>query len=497
MTTAATRKPQRYSYGPEVCDWIERNCVLPSGEHIGQPFRLLPWQRDWITEIYETDAEGTRRYRWSLLGVPKGNGKTPLAAALGLYNLLGDPDEADPWIVCAAASDKQADILFAAAKTMCEQSPTLRDRTLRYRWEIQVKDGRGKLERVAASKGKLDGKIVSMLLVDELHEWEQENWVILTGGALKRERSQIIQITTAGYDLETVCGVEYEKGLAIREGKVQNPTYSFRWYGAPANADYRDPKVWKAANPSYGALVHESVLADLAINVHESAFRRYRLNQWVASETTWLPHGAWDRCGLAGVELVAGAGPVFVGWDASTKKDTTALVAIQWQEIEGRKRLVAQGWAWERPRLADGNYDEDWRMPMAEVLAVIRTLTTEHEVTAIAYDPAFITWEAADLEASGLPMIEWNQTNDKKMGEATQALYEVIADGTLAHAGDPLAARHVAAIQAYATRSGGQRLGKNKQRKSIDWAIALLMAVGEMRETEVADSFVAYIPGRN
>jgi lipopolysaccharide transport system permease protein len=30
-------------------------------------------------------------FRWALLGVPKGNGKSPLAAALALYHLLGDP----------------------------------------------------------------------------------------------------------------------------------------------------------------------------------------------------------------------------------------------------------------------------------------------------------------------------------------------------------------------------------------------------------------------
>lgn len=58
-----------YSFGPEVTAWIEANCVLPSGEHIGRSFRLMPWQKDWINELYACDAKGTLHYRWILLGI--------------------------------------------------------------------------------------------------------------------------------------------------------------------------------------------------------------------------------------------------------------------------------------------------------------------------------------------------------------------------------------------------------------------------------------------
>jgi phage terminase large subunit-like protein len=204
------RDPRRwYSYGPDVNAWIEANCVLPSGERIGRPFRLMPWQKDWINELYACDAKGTLRYRWSLLGIPKKNGKSTMIAALALYHLMADPDEADPWAVCAAASDRQADLVFNAAKLMCELSPALREATDRYRWEIRPKGRPGRLELVAASAGKLDGKNISFLVVDELHEWNLENWAILTNGTVGRRRAQIVQITTAGHDLETICGREF------------------------------------------------------------------------------------------------------------------------------------------------------------------------------------------------------------------------------------------------------------------------------------------------
>ena len=39
---------------------------------------------------------------------------------------------------------------------------------------------------------------ISMLIVDELHEWLPETWAVLTNGTVGRRRAQIVQITTAG-----------------------------------------------------------------------------------------------------------------------------------------------------------------------------------------------------------------------------------------------------------------------------------------------------------
>lgn len=471
MTVATARKPKRLTYGNEVIEWIEEHCVLPTGEHIGEPFRLMEWQKEWIRELYRTDAVGTLQYRWALLGVPKGNGKSPLAAALGLYHLLGDPDVADPWVVVAAASDKQADIVFDAAKRMCEMSPSLNARTTRYRWEIQVKDAPGKIERVAASGGKLDGKIVSMLILDELHEWTLENWVVLTGGALKRRGSQIIQTTTAGWDQDSICYREYSKGQTLTG--VHNPTYFVKWFTAPDSMDYRSPETWKLANPSWGELVFPEILADLAINVPESQFRRYRLNQWVESEDFWLPSGAWEACRDPEIELLREV-PTYVGWDASTTNDSTGVVCVQEQD----GKIIAKSRVWARPVRPDGNPDESWRLPIVEVEDYIRDLCRIWDVVSIAYDPAFITWSAADLEAEGLPMVKTPQS-PARMCPATAALFEAIVQGKLRHDGDPVLTAHVKSAKIHRMRRGGEMLEKQHAGKKIDAAIALTMAVGE------------------
>lgn len=460
-----------YSLGHEVIEWTERHLVFPRGAMRGQPLRWLPWQKRWIEELYRCDEDADLQYRWALLGVPKKNGKSVMLAALAVYHLLGDPYEVDPWAVVAATSDKQADVVFNDAKTMCELSPTLNPVTERFTREIRPKEGHGRLERVAASKGKLDGKDISFLAIDELHEWNAENWAILTNGTVGRERAQIVQITTAGYDLDTICGQEYEKGRAIEAGEVENPTYFFQWYSAPEDADYRAPATWKGCNPSYGHTVGPKVLADKLKNVGEAVFRRYFTNQWTGAASSWLPPGVWDGC-ESDEPLVPGA-PTAIGWDASTKIDTTALCVVQDQD--GRK--VVRWWLWERPLLQEGSGDETWRLPIAEVEQRVEALCAEYQPVGVAYDPQFITWSADELDRRGLPMIEWPQT-DSRMVPATQATYEAIINGHLAHDGNRVARRHVANVVAYQTRQGGQRVGKGRQRKAIDAAIAMVMGIG-------------------
>lgn len=475
MTTAVA--PKRLTFGNDVIEWIEEYCVLPTGENIGEPFRLLEWQKEWIRELYRTDGEKLQ-YRWALLGVPKGNGKSPLAAAIALYHLLGDPDIQDPWVVVAAASDKQADIVFDACKRICEMSPELAKQTDRFRWEIQLKDRPGKLERVAASGGKLDGKIVSMLILDELHEWTLDNWIVLTGGAMKRRGSQIIQITTAGWDQESVCYREYVKGETL--ASMANPTYFVQWYSAPENMDYKNPETWKAANPSWGTLVFEDILEDLAINMPESQFRRYRLNQWVESEEYWLPAGTWEAC--AGDVLLDAETPTFVGWDASTTNDSTAVAVVQ--KHDGKLHTKVRIWA--RAVMPDGSPDYSWLLPIKEVEDHIRELCRDYQVHSVAFDPAFITWSASDLEAEGLPMVKMPQT-PSRMGPATAGVYQAVIQGNLVHDGGKELTAHVKAAKIHHSRRGEDMLEKQRTGKKIDGVVSLTMAVGEALIAEVAE----------
>ena len=76
-----------------VCDFLE--CLTCSS---GVPLRLMDWQRDMITEFYgqliedEDDPAGNylRRYQYLYLEIAKKNGKSEIAAGLGVYHLFAD-----------------------------------------------------------------------------------------------------------------------------------------------------------------------------------------------------------------------------------------------------------------------------------------------------------------------------------------------------------------------------------------------------------------------
>jgi phage terminase large subunit-like protein len=57
------------------------------GPEAGKPLRLMPWQRFVFANLFGFVERGTttRRFRQAVVYVPRGNGKTTLAAPIGLY----------------------------------------------------------------------------------------------------------------------------------------------------------------------------------------------------------------------------------------------------------------------------------------------------------------------------------------------------------------------------------------------------------------------------
>ena len=522
MPSATLDKPpaRRLTQGPRVVKWMEANLVHTNGEWIGKPFRLLHWQKRLIYELFEVDPEtGLRRYRWAYISVPKKNGKTELAAGLGLYLLIGDGEPA-PLIPCAAASDEQADLVFGAAATMCKMSPTLSLITQVFDKEILVPSIPGaKFKRVAAVAGTNDGQNIQAVICDELHEWTGPKgkavWTVLTNGTVNRRQPLVLQITTAGYDLETICGQQYTYAKRVLSGEVVDPRYYAFITEAPDRwpdgslVDHRDPRAWEACNPSYGVLVTEESLRN-QMNKPEADVRRYFLNQWTSTEIAWLPAGAWAACEDLSLELDP-ALPLRVGIDLGLKHDSSAVVAAQRQtDSAGKDRVVLRARVWENPHRDGTPEHEAWKMDIAQVEEYLRALFLQFPVPACEidgevkkgpeylYDPAFfersaqlleakgagLEGEAADPYSAGLAMVDFPQT-DSRMIPASQNFFQLITETKVAHDGDPALARHVGNVTAEPKPRGAYRMTKPKgSRKKIDAAIAA--AIGAHRAQEPA-----------
>lgn len=97
------------------------------GPRAGKRFRFAPWQRFVIASAFGwvEKATGFRRFRYVFLAVPKGNGKSSLAATLGLYMLALD-GEGGAEVYAAAVTRDQARIVFSLAQHMTRTDATFR-----------------------------------------------------------------------------------------------------------------------------------------------------------------------------------------------------------------------------------------------------------------------------------------------------------------------------------------------------------------------------------
>jgi phage terminase large subunit-like protein len=494
--------PARPTRGYDVIRWIEAHCRFTTGQWAGEPFRLLPWQKRLILELFELGPDGRRRYRWAYVQTPKKSGKTETAAALALWFLIGD-GEPSPLVVCAAASDDQADLVFNAAKRMSELSPTLSAVTERYDREILVPSLPGaKLKRVAAAAGTNDGQNISAVIADELHEWTgpkgEAVWNVLTNGTGARRQPMVFQITTPGFDLDTVAGQQYEYALAVQRGEVDDRRFYSFLAGAPDGADWRDPAIWEAANPSYGVTVQREFFEDQAKKKTESVFRRYFLGQWVAAETLWLPIGAWDACrSTVGLDPKL---PLYVGIDMASTEDTTAVVMAQ----NVGERTVVRARFWANPYPHGDSRRHSWHLDVDEVSAYLRELRVRFPEPAtridgrnrpgpaFGFDPWAMRYEAERLALEGLSMIEFHQ-NDARMVPAATTLYDLVVSGRLAHDGDPTLAWHIGNVVPRERGEHSWRITRGSPSRKIDGAIAAAMAVHQAQQPAPARRVASFL----
>ena len=466
--------------------FIEDNCVYTKGKHYRQPFTLLPWQREWVAALLETDpATGRRVRRWALLGVPKKNGKTELIAALALYFLIAD-GEPTPDVVCAATKDEQGKLIWGAARTMVEESaysraaldgdPPLSQFVQLRHDQILCPENRGRLRvlsGVAATRDSDDGTNLSVLLIDELHAWQGEKaqaaWDTLTGGVIARDDGLVIQITTAGVlDESLLWWREYQHGIreSEEEARTGKPSsYLFRWHSAAPlteETDWRTEEAARRANPSLDITIPWDNIRDRQARLGEAAYKRYHLNIATAAEESWLGEGVWERCAVSFLELHEDQ-PAWAAIDLSSgkRRDSTAVVVAQWQLIDGEERLALFARHWQRPDPAP----DSWRVPFAEVEGHVEDLARLLDLRGVAYDPMFMLRSAQDLDARGIPMIDFPQT-EQRMSAATMNLETLVIEAVVAHAGSPVMAQQFAAAVTRTTSRDSTRYRLTKGNSS-------------------------------
>jgi phage terminase large subunit-like protein len=458
--------------GARVCRWIEKHCVLGEGDYFGQPFRLRPWQKRFLYRLYELTPDGARRYRRALLGLPKGNGKTPLAAAIAAYELAGGK-HVSPTVIVAAASLKQADLVFGDLRAMCRESPTLSAITEPFDLTILLKGTPGRAERVAAEAGVNDGARPTCLVIDELHEFtgrRERVHLVLANGTAKRQDSLLLNISTAGWNSESLLGRLYRHGRKLEAGEVEDPSFLFEWHEASKDADLSTEEGRRAAVLSCNLAGGDFLsIDDVLRRYHEMPefeWERYHLNRWTSSPERFLPAGAWE--GRADRHrVVDDTDEVILGFDGSWAGDSTALVGVM---VEDPHVFVVK--VWERPMQADIG----WRVDVGDVEETIRQACRRYKVRHVVCDPSLWQRSLSLLADEGLPMVEFPFRSTARAVAATKNLYDGVTLGKFTHDGDERLAAHVANVVVKEDASGRRITKAHRETKEhIDLAAAATM----------------------
>ena len=126
------------------------------GKWAGLPFKLVPWQREFVEAVFgNVDRSGRRRTRTAYLQIARKQGKSELCSAIALYLLLAD-GEASPQVYLAAFDREQAGIIYRVAADMVERSPHLRSYAKVYRGT----------KRIVCTKGASAGGFLAAIACD-------------------------------------------------------------------------------------------------------------------------------------------------------------------------------------------------------------------------------------------------------------------------------------------------------------------------------------------
>jgi hypothetical protein len=441
--------PQR----PNVVAWI--NAVLRNPE-TGQPFELLPAEIAFLEHAFELEADGSARYPELVYSAPKKSGKTAWAAILTLVIVLlfggNDPEG----IVAANDLEQSSTRVFSAIKKIVKASPKLRKSAKIAKNIITFPDLGATITAIASEFAGAAGSNSTVSTFDELWGYTTESsrrlWDELVPPPT-RKAAWRLTVTYAGFAGESVLLQElYDRGTAqplVGTDLHAGDGILCFWTHSPV-APWQTPRWY----------------AQMRQQMRPNQFARMIENRWVTSEASFIDMAVWDACvdrDLKPIESDRNL-PVYIGVDASLKRDSTAIVAVA---TDGeRVKLVTH-------RVFQPSPDQPLDFE-ATIEATIIDLCSRFSLQAIKYDPWQMASVSQRLLRLGAPMTEFAQTSGN-LTDSTSNLYELIKAQNLSVYAD--ADMRLSISQAVAVETPrGWRIAKEKAKHKIDVVVALGMA---------------------
>lgn len=463
--------------------WIADHLFVPDGADAGDPFVPTRLQADWLRKFYALDAAGWRKTRRSALVWPKGEGKSPIAAAAAAAEAWGPPAAYTPEIQIAAVSQDATRNTWDALQAM-----------------IVAPDGRvtvpgdvgmtriilpsgGRVYPVTASAGTRRGQRLTFAVMDESSLWVKSN-----GGRALAQTIRDNLSKMGGFSVETT-NVWVEGAGSVAESTYESSgsdgvLVSMPTAPGPIPDDLSDMDRVREIlefHHEFAPWLDVDRLMDDAgdADVDAPNFLRNFCNVIVPESDAWVSRSAWEQLADPGeAKLVVGE-RVAAGFDGGRMEDSTAIV------VAALDRPVMVLWGiWERP----DDRSIPWEAPVPSIDASVEDLHAQFDVARMYADPPFWQDEVDSWSARYGDVMRWETYRGRQMASAVDRLDTAIRTGGLSHDGSEPLARHMLNAR-YDTTRHGKRLRKDfpKSRDKIDAAVAAVLAWEARGDALVAD----------
>lgn len=465
---------------------------------------LEPWQLfglactfGWVRKV-----SGTRRFRISYWEVPRKNGKSVVAAGVGIGMFVAD-DEFGAEVYAGATTEKQAWEVFRPARLMVKRSPLLIDAA-----GIEVNasnmnrpaDG-SRFEPLIGNPG--DGASPSCAIVDEYHEHDTAVLfeTMLTGMGARRQPLMFV-ITTAGANIEGPCYDLRAQVIAMLEGTMPDDEL-FGWvWTIDEGDDWTDPKVLAKANPNMGVSVHSEYLESQQRRAIKNAsfqntFKTKHLNIWVSARSPYFNMEAWAACKDDTLDIEDFEGQECrMGLDIATVIDVCARINLFTRRIDdklhyylvaprfylpsetiqhGRERKVVERWQrWVNTghiTEVDGA-EVDLNLVRDEIISDAQRLA----LLEVDHDSWGGFMMAKDLQNEGLLPVKIPM-NTTYLSPAMKEFNAAILSGRVHHDGNPVMTWMMGNVTAKPDANENVFPRKEKDENKIDGPLAAILAI--------------------
>ncbi len=443
---------ERYRHDPVA---FISECLVDPETNLA--FELYTAQVEFLRAALTLTDDGRLPAPELLYGAPKKSGKTALAAMAMIYVILvlaGRYGEG----YCVANDLEQAQgHVFQAIERIIKASPMLRHSAKVTGKKIEFSTG-ATIEAIASDYAGAAGSNSHFTVFDELWAFTTERsirlWDEMVPPPTRRVAARFTT-TYAGFEGEsTLLEALYHRGLKGK--KLGNGL--FRAKGLVMAWHHRPVAPWQTTD----------WLEQMREQLRPNAYLRMIENRFVSNESSFVEVEWWDACVDADLQpvVVDKALGVWVGLDASHKRDQTAIVACTFDQASKRVRLV-----WHRVFQPSKKNPLDFE---ATIETSMHELRDRFLVKRVLYDPHMLQSPSQRLIRAGLPMEEYPQTSNR-LEEMGTNLYELIKGRNLHTYSDK--EMRLAVSRAVAVESPrGWKIAKEKTSHKIDVVVALAMA---------------------